>query len=97
MWWGGDGKLCEKCIPHLDYSHPPSYPHHLGSVVEYNNKLVLLGSDCDYSNDELNGSNIVEECDICQDKWTVSYSMPVGLLGHHVVVLDLPKLQKITI
>ena len=86
---GGDARLCEMYSPHSDSwtrLTPPGYDHLDAAVVEHNSKLMVLGGGC-YIDEEMEGSNIVEEYDTDLDTWArSSYTMPVGLYNHCVIV-----------
>ena len=81
------GRMCAYYEPVTDtwcFGHQPLLKHKYGSLVCYNNKLILLGGSFKGCTDE------VEEYDIDEGSWTVcSYKMPKRLHLHTCVVLDM--------
>ena len=77
------GKMCAYYEPTTDtwcFGEQPILNHRYGTLVCYNNKLVLLGGITD----------VVEEYDFDEGRWTVcSYTMPKRLHHHACVVLDM--------
>ena len=63
----------------------PASVHMYGTLVNHNNKFLLLGGSWDDSTDE------IEEYSVEDDAWSVcAYKMPGKLYSHHGLVLDLP-------
>ena len=82
---GGFTNVCAFYRPATDtwcFAQPPLYKHHYGTLVHFNNKLVLLGGEFGY------GSDTVEEYNFEEGSWTAcSFKMPAHLSNHFGMVL----------
>ena len=62
----------------------PLQKHKYGTLVHYDNKLILLGGSY------VGGTEEVEEYDIESDSWSMcQFLMPAGLFYHYAVLLEM--------
>ena len=88
---GAQGRICSLYNPTTDTwtnSQQTLHRHLYGTLVYYNNKILLLGGCC------VDGTDEVEEYNVEDGTWSVTaYKMPAKLCNHHGLVLDFPTHQ----
>ena len=85
---GGFHRMCAWYRPCTDtwcYVEEPIRIHRYGTLVNYNDKLILLGGDF------IEGTQEVEEYSFEDGTWSLcNYRVPSGLIDHYGVVLSIP-------